>query len=248
MTPCAQRARVMRLHGIDADAWNRYGAGGNWAVRGRRGRLQVQPHRSRRRHRPRPASSAWTSWRTPEPPSPPRYDAAFASTDRARDPAPTRRRPALPGTCTSSGWPSSALSVDRAEVIRRLAAAGIGTSVHFIPLHLHPHYQRRYGYKPGDFPVAERIFERSISLPIWPGMTTIQVDPGRRRSCSRRWPARLRSSTDFIVGRCFGCAVQRRWYRTGRIRCASSSASLPNAATHPGQATAIGGTAAARTG
>jgi dTDP-4-amino-4,6-dideoxygalactose transaminase len=57
-----------------------------------------------------------------------------------------------------------------------LSLAGIGASVHFIPLHLHPHYQQRYGYKPGDFPMAETIFERSISLPIWPGMTDGDVD------------------------------------------------------------------------
>ncbi len=60
-------------------------------------------------------------------------------------------------------------------MIQRLGEAGIGVSVHFIPLHLHPHYQRTYGYTPGDFPVAEAIFERSISLPIWPGMTDTEV-------------------------------------------------------------------------
>jgi dTDP-4-amino-4,6-dideoxygalactose transaminase len=48
--------------------------------------------------------------------------------------------------------------------------------VHFIPLHLQPYYQREFGYRPGDFPVAEDIYERSISLPIWPGMRTDQVN------------------------------------------------------------------------
>ena len=68
------------------------------------------------------------------------------------------------------------LSLDRAAVIERLAEAGIGTSVHFIPLHLHPYYQREFGYRAGDFPNAERLYERSISLPIWPGMTDSQID------------------------------------------------------------------------
>jgi UDP-4-amino-4-deoxy-L-arabinose-oxoglutarate aminotransferase len=68
------------------------------------------------------------------------------------------------------------LTIGRAEIIQRLGDAGIGSSVHFIPLHLHPHYQQRYGYAAGDFPVAESIYERSISLPIWPGMTDAQVD------------------------------------------------------------------------
>jgi dTDP-4-amino-4,6-dideoxygalactose transaminase len=57
----------------------------------------------------------------------------------------------------------------------RLADEGIGCSVHFIPLHVHPHYQRTYGYRPGDFPVAERLYERTVSLPIWPDMTPEQV-------------------------------------------------------------------------
>jgi perosamine synthetase len=68
------------------------------------------------------------------------------------------------------------LSLDRAAVIERLGEAGIGTSVHFIPLHLHPYYQREFGYRHGDFPNAERLYERSISLPIWPGMTDSQID------------------------------------------------------------------------
>ena len=68
------------------------------------------------------------------------------------------------------------LTIDRAEVADRLAEAGIGTSVHFIPLHLHPYYQRTYDYRPGDFPVAERLFERALSLPIWPDMSNEQAD------------------------------------------------------------------------
>jgi perosamine synthetase len=68
-----------------------------------------------------------------------------------------------------------ALRIDRSEVIQRMATAGIGSSVHFIPLHLHPYYQTRFGYRPGDFPVAEALFKRSISLPIWPDMTPSQV-------------------------------------------------------------------------
>ena len=61
-------------------------------------------------------------------------------------------------------------------MIEQLSAAGIGTSVHFIPLHLHPYYQRAFGYAPGDFPVAERLYKRTISLPIWPGMQDAQIE------------------------------------------------------------------------
>src|SRR5262249_50964634 len=69
-----------------------------------------------------------------------------------------------------------ALRVDRDEVIDRLRQKGIGTSVHFIPLHLHPVYQRVCGYRPGQFPTAEAVFGRAISLPIYPAMTDTDVD------------------------------------------------------------------------
>jgi len=56
-----------------------------------------------------------------------------------------------------------------------LAEENIGTSVHFIPLHLHPYYRRRWNYRPADHPVATAEFERVMSLPIWPGMTDEHV-------------------------------------------------------------------------
>jgi dTDP-4-amino-4,6-dideoxygalactose transaminase len=51
----------------------------------------------------------------------------------------------------------------------------IGTSVHFIPVHLHPYYRDTFGYRPGDCPVAERLYERIISLPLFPRMTEHDV-------------------------------------------------------------------------
>ena len=64
----------------------------------------------------------------------------------------------------------------RAEAIDLLADAGVGTSVHFIPLHVHPYYRRTYGYAPVDLPVANLQFEREISLPIYPDLTDDDVD------------------------------------------------------------------------
>ena len=64
----------------------------------------------------------------------------------------------------------------RAQTIAALKDLGIGTSVHFIPLHLHPYYRDRWGYSAGDLPVASGEFERAISLPIWPGMSASDVD------------------------------------------------------------------------
>jgi dTDP-4-amino-4,6-dideoxygalactose transaminase len=68
-----------------------------------------------------------------------------------------------------------ALRIDRAQFIEELRAENIGTSVHFIPLHLHPYYQQAFGYAPGDFPVAEAMYEGAISLPLYPRMTEADV-------------------------------------------------------------------------
>jgi len=64
----------------------------------------------------------------------------------------------------------------RGLVIDRLREAGIGTSVHFIPLHLHPYYRRMYGYTREDLPVSTREYEREISLPIYPDLGDEEVD------------------------------------------------------------------------
>lgn len=62
------------------------------------------------------------------------------------------------------------LRISRDEVITKLAEQGIGTSVHFIPLHLHPFYRTTFGWAPGDFPNALRTYESAISLPLYPQM------------------------------------------------------------------------------
>jgi perosamine synthetase len=63
------------------------------------------------------------------------------------------------------------LSADRATIFVALRAEGIGCNVHYIPVHLHPFYRRRFGTAPGLCPVAEAAYERLITLPIFPAMT-----------------------------------------------------------------------------
>ncbi len=63
----------------------------------------------------------------------------------------------------------------RKEFFRRLREQGLGVQVHYIPIHLHPLYQERFGYRPGDFPVAESYYEGAISLPLFPAMTDDEV-------------------------------------------------------------------------
>jgi perosamine synthetase len=68
------------------------------------------------------------------------------------------------------------ITITRSAMIEKLRERGVGTSVHFIPLHMHPFYQKAYGYRAEDFPVASEQYQRYISLPIFPGMTPQQVD------------------------------------------------------------------------
>ena len=69
-----------------------------------------------------------------------------------------------------------ALGIHRDQVIEELKQRGIGTSVHFIPLHTHPYYRKRWGYGPGDFPVADNYFDRCLSLPLYPAMSDEDAD------------------------------------------------------------------------
>jgi dTDP-4-amino-4,6-dideoxygalactose transaminase len=63
----------------------------------------------------------------------------------------------------------------RNRFIEELRARNIGASVHFIPVHLHPYYRNKYGYKPEDFPVAYREYQRIVSLPLSPRMDDADV-------------------------------------------------------------------------
>jgi len=67
------------------------------------------------------------------------------------------------------------LLVDRAQIFRALRAENIGVNVHYIPVHLHPYYRKRFGYKGGEFPVAEDAYERLISLPMFHGLSDRDV-------------------------------------------------------------------------
>ena len=67
------------------------------------------------------------------------------------------------------------LTADRAQIFRALRAENIGVNVHYIPVHLHPYYRERFGYKGGEFPVAEDAYARLISLPMFHGMSDQDV-------------------------------------------------------------------------
>ena len=170
----AERMRRLSLHGISKDAWKRYTADGSWrydiletgykynmtdllASMGIAQLAKCDAMCARRR------SIAE------------RYNRALSSLD-------AYEVPPTPAD-SSHAWHlyvlqvnPSALSIDRNRLIEELKSHGIGTSVHFIPLHLHTLYQECLGYRNGDFPNAENRFERAISLPIYPSMTDEDTD------------------------------------------------------------------------
>jgi dTDP-4-amino-4,6-dideoxygalactose transaminase len=168
----AARIRRMRLHGLTTDAWSRESEQGSpfpevldlgfkcnlTDIAAAIGIHQVGKADAMWRRRGEIASA---------------YTKAFADLDTCTTP-----REASYGT---HAWHlyilevnPRALAGDRGEVMQRLRARGVGTSVHFLPLHLHRAYRRILG-DVGAFPVAEQIFARAMSLPIYPRMTDADV-------------------------------------------------------------------------
>ncbi len=68
-----------------------------------------------------------------------------------------------------------ALSIDRDRFIEEVGRRGIGSSVHFIPVHMHSYYRNKYGYQPDSFPVAHASFKRIVTLPLHPGLSDSDV-------------------------------------------------------------------------
>ncbi|MBN1837575.1 MAG: UDP-4-amino-4,6-dideoxy-N-acetyl-beta-L-altrosamine transaminase [Spirochaetales bacterium] len=68
-----------------------------------------------------------------------------------------------------------AIGMTRREVMEFLKGRGIGTQVHYIPVHFQPYYRQRFGYGPGDFPIAEAYYGSALSVPLYPAMTGTDV-------------------------------------------------------------------------
>jgi dTDP-4-amino-4,6-dideoxygalactose transaminase len=67
-------------------------------------------------------------------------------------------------------------NISKAEMFDRLRDKGIVCQVHFIPVHSHPYYENRYGFKTGDFPIAEEFYRREVSIPMYPDLTSDDVE------------------------------------------------------------------------
>jgi len=174
-------ARIWSLHGMSHDAWKRYSAEGSWyyevirpgfkynmadiqAAIGLHQLRKLPQFQARRREIVR------------------RYNAAFSQFEELQTPT---ERPEV-----EHAWHLYVLrlNLERFPAIRNskfeirnwfieeLKARNIGTSVHFIPVHLHPYYRDKYGYQPDDFPVAYREYQRIVSLPLYPRMSDQDVE------------------------------------------------------------------------
>ena len=167
------RARVISLHGMSRDAWKRYDEGGSWFyevlvpgfkynmtdIQAALGLWQLRKLRQFQARRRAVVSE---------------YDRAFADEPALERPV---TRPDV-----EHAWHlyvlrlrDDALMIGRDRFIQELADRNIGTSVHFIPIHIHPYYRDKYGYTPGSFPVAYDNYRRMLSLPLNPGLTDRDV-------------------------------------------------------------------------
>jgi len=165
----AERMQLLSLHGISKDAWKRYSSQGSWYyevlyagykynmtdIQAALGLHQLERLEHFIEVRDRYARM---------------YNEAFGDMPEIQIP--------LVNEGIRHAWHLyviqlnlERLDIDRAQFIEALRVANIGTSVHFIPVHLHPYYRQRFGYAQGDYPNAERIYDRIISLPLYPKMT-----------------------------------------------------------------------------
>jgi dTDP-4-amino-4,6-dideoxygalactose transaminase len=71
--------------------------------------------------------------------------------------------------------------MNRDQLIDKLSKAGVGTSVHFIPIFRQPYYRKTYSLRTGDFPNTDRLYKSVITLPLYPGITKSEVGEVVRR-------------------------------------------------------------------
>ncbi len=169
----ADRMRIMSLHGISRDAWKRYTAEGSWyyeiVAPGFKYNLTdvaaaIGLHQLRKADQLLERRRQW----------------AELYLELLGDVAELRLPTLMPHRIHS--WHLFPIrlrldrcQLDRGEVIAELKQAGIGTSVHWMPLHLHPYYRQQLGCQPSDYPCAASIYPELITLPLYPDMTAEDV-------------------------------------------------------------------------
>lgn len=194
----ADRMRIMSLHGISRDAWKRYAADGSWYyeilepgfkynmtdIAAAIGTVQLERSDGFLLRRNEIANAYNDAFHDlPGVSIPTILDYATGRRLRRQDleGVSVGRKAGLSGR-TIHSWHLYPIRIDEAVVrcgrnalIEELKSAGVHTSVHFIPLHIHPYYRRKYGYREKDFPEAYDAYTGLISLPLYPRMTDDEV-------------------------------------------------------------------------
>jgi perosamine synthetase len=170
----AERMRRMSLHGLSHDAWGRFTKGGSWDykilapgfkynltdVAAALGIHQLARAEEMRQARERLAHRYLESFRnTEELELPPVPDDRI----HAWHLFPVKLVPAKP-------------AIDRNRFVADLKEAGVGCSVHWRPLHLHPYYAETFGWTAEDLPAASAVWQRILSLPLFPAMTDVELE------------------------------------------------------------------------
>ena len=169
-----ERARQLSLHGMSREAWSRYAAGGKWAydivapgfkynmtdIQAALGIQQLRRFESMQQRRSEIVA---------------RYQAAFGSNPALQTPV-TREHVTHAWHLYVIRLNEGELTIDRNQFIEQVNGRNIGTSVHFIPIHIHSYYAQKYGWQPEDFPVALSNYSRMLSLPLSPRMSDQDVE------------------------------------------------------------------------
>jgi dTDP-4-amino-4,6-dideoxygalactose transaminase len=167
------RCRVLSLHGMNREAWSRYSAGGKWAydivepgfkynmtdIQSALGLQQLRRFSAMQERRRQIVQQ---------------YQSAFGSDPAFRIPV-TRPHVKNAHHLYVLRLTGVEMSIGRDQFIEEMTARNIGTSVHFIPIHMHSYYRNKYGYVPDSFPVAHAAFRQMLSLPLSPSMSDQDV-------------------------------------------------------------------------
>jgi UDP-4-amino-4,6-dideoxy-N-acetyl-beta-L-altrosamine transaminase len=170
----ADKMRILSLHGISKDAWKRYSSEGSWyyeilysGYKYNMSDLQasIGIHQLKKLDQMQKRREEIVD----------KYNKSFNGISQIT--TPTAK------SYTKHAWHlypiqinEDLLTINRNEFIKALKAENIGTSVHFIPLHIHPYYKEKFDFKSSDFPNAFSLYNNEISLPIYPKMEDKDVE------------------------------------------------------------------------
>jgi dTDP-4-amino-4,6-dideoxygalactose transaminase len=171
----AKRVSLLRFHGIDREAWNRFGKSGNqdyeivlpgfkhnmMDIQAALGLHQLEEldgfieRRTELANRYQEALADWPQWTLPSTPHFEHKHAWHLFTPLINE---------------------VAAGMSRDEFMQKMKERNIGTGLHYRAVHLYPYYREQFGFKPGDFPYAEDAGNRIVSLPLFPSMTDAEHD------------------------------------------------------------------------